>query len=80
MEVDFVVPQGHKKLLLLEAKASRTPAPAMAGPLRRLAQAAQRYSTRRVVVHRAAVGGTTRAFAPGVQAMTLEALLADLEA
>jgi hypothetical protein len=42
LEVDFVVDEGNRRLLLLEAKATRTPVPDMARPLARLAGAVGR--------------------------------------
>jgi predicted AAA+ superfamily ATPase len=52
LEVDFVVPAGPGKLLLVEAKASSTATPAMARRLAKLASATSRYRTRQVVVYR----------------------------
>jgi predicted AAA+ superfamily ATPase len=52
LEVDFVVPSGPGKLLLVEAKASSTATPAMARPLARLASATSRYKTQQLVVYR----------------------------
>jgi predicted AAA+ superfamily ATPase len=79
LEVDFVVPHGHRKLLLLEAKASRTAKPAMAGPLERLARAMTGYRLRRMVVHRPGkeISGLATLF-PGVQAGSVQDLLAAL--
>jgi uncharacterized protein len=77
LEVDFVVPQGDRRLLLVEAKASRTVTPVDAGPLERLAQAAAGYDVERLVVHRPGrteVAG--RALRPGTSAVTIEELVA----
>lgn len=52
LEVDFVVPVGPGKLLLVEAKAASTASPEMARPLSKLASAMSRYSARQLVVYR----------------------------
>jgi uncharacterized protein len=76
LEVDFVVPHGHRQLLLLEAKASRTAQPAMARPLQRLAEATAGYRVRRLVVYRPGkeIAGLA-ALAPGTQAGSVADLL-----
>ena len=76
LEVDFVVPAGDRRLLLVEAKASRTVTPAMAGSLERLARAAKGRPVEAVLVHqpgRETLGLTT--LTPMVQAVTTSALL-----
>ena len=55
LEVDFVAPTGAAKLLLLEAKATRTLWPEMAAPMERLARAVKRYK-----VHSAVIGLTPK--------------------
>jgi hypothetical protein len=79
LEVDFVVPRGPRRLALIEAKASQTPSPAMSRSVARLAASITGYATEARVVH---VGGDRsaagRALAPGVSAVTLRELLADL--
>ena len=52
LEVDFVVPLGDRKLSLIEAKASRTVTPEVAGPIVRLAQNTGRYQVSGFVVFR----------------------------
>ncbi len=76
LEVDFVVPSGHQRLLFVEAKASRTVVPQMAASLARLAAGVRRYHVSRFVVHRPQ-GEATRlaALRPGVQAGDLRRLL-----
>lgn len=77
LEVDFVVPTGHRQLTLVEAKASRTVRPADAEPLLRLSRAVSGYKLTRLVVHRP--GPTTvglTALRPGVRAVAVEALAA----
>ncbi len=72
LEVDFVVPIRGGRLLLLEAKASRTVRPDMADSLVRLAAAGRGRKLERVVVFRGAqTGSTTTALRPGVRALPL---------
>ncbi len=79
LEVDFVVPTGHRRLFLIEAKASRTATPEMADSLERLARAVSRYQVGRFLVHRP-LGETARlsALRPGVRAGALADLLLTL--
>lgn len=75
LEVDFVVPGRASSIALIEAKATRTPQAAMAGPLVRLAAAfAARGGPagrlRSYLVHRSGTHDSmTRALAPGVIAL-----------
>ncbi|MBI1945451.1 MAG: ATP-binding protein [Deltaproteobacteria bacterium] len=75
LEVDFVVPKGNKRLLLVEAKASRTVMPSDAVSLDRLAAAAKGYDIERVVVHRPGTTAAGTALRPGTRALTLPDLL-----
>jgi hypothetical protein len=76
LEVDLIVPSGHRRLILVEAKASRTATPAMAASMSRLAQAIHGFAVQRFVVHR-----PTRevrrlsALGPDVKAVALDDLL-----
>jgi hypothetical protein len=75
LEVDFIVPTGDQRLLLLEAKASRTVVPAMAGPLERLAAGISGYQTAKALVYRDGkepVPG--QAFKSGTKALPLNRL------
>lgn len=76
LEIDFVVPAGHRRLVLVEAKASRTVVPRMGASLDRLAAAVKRYRLSRFLVYRPQ-GEAARlsALRPGVQAGDLERLL-----
>jgi predicted AAA+ superfamily ATPase len=77
LEVDFVVPIGHRKLLLVEAKASRTVRPGDAVPLQRLGRSVSRYDVTRLVVHRPGPATPARAaLSPGVKAIGVDALAA----
>lgn len=74
LEVDFVVPTGPAKLLLLEAKATRTLKPEMAIPMERLARAIKRYKTRSAVIGLGSGGDSFSALRPGTRAASLEDL------
>ena len=75
LEVDFILPGRGGRLRLLEAKATGTVTPRMAGPLQRLGEALGKHSGRQRLVERIVVHQTTRsgsashALAPGVKAM-----------
>ena len=77
LEVDFVVPVRGRKLLLLEAKASRTVKPEMAESLARLSDAVRGRKPESVLVFRgSAAGSPTTALRPGVRALSLADALA----
>jgi hypothetical protein len=84
LEVDFLLPGRGGALTLLECKASGTVTPAMAAPLRRLAQAAKatrhvRTPVGAVLVHeRSKTTPATRAVAPDVQAIPWQDFVARL--
>lgn len=74
LEVDFVVPIGNGRVRMVEAKATRTPVPAMVDAMLRLAGAfaKQRVSAGVidcVLVHRPARAAIVTAIAPGVRAL-----------
>ncbi len=71
--------RGGGRLLLLEAKASRTAKPEMAEPLLRLSKNTGQHEVERVVVHRPVRAQRSLAvLAPGVSASTLEHVVRDL--
>jgi predicted AAA+ superfamily ATPase len=75
LEVDFVVPVGDRGLSLIEAKASRTVTPGVAGPLARLAQSAGRYQVSGFVIYRPGkTSPDSAALREGVRAIALEQL------
>lgn len=74
LEIDFVVPETADRLLLVEAKATRSPRPADGEPIARLGRAAGRQAVRGVVVHRGA--GGLSALRPGIEALSLAELAA----
>jgi uncharacterized protein len=82
LEVDFVVPRGDRRLLLVEAKASRTVVPADASSMGRLARAIAAsgagHVVEKTIVHRAAPTAAGQVVAPGTRAMTVEELVARL--
>jgi predicted AAA+ superfamily ATPase len=76
LEVDFVVPAGHRKLVLVEAKAAATALPSMAAPLERLSGAITRYQTRSFLAHRPPRQvAELKALRPGIQAGSVQDLL-----
>jgi uncharacterized protein len=79
LEVDFVVPRGAGKLALIEAKATKSPTPAMAQSLQRLAASVGNYKTQSLLVYSGTqVTDAGRALAKNVQALTLHGLLEDI--
>lgn len=75
LEVDFVVPVDTGKLALIEAKASRTPTPDMAGPIKRLAHGMSKYTTQGYIVCQSS-GTKTKlaALTAGVKAIGIDCL------
>jgi hypothetical protein len=69
LEVDFVVPLTAARLLLVEAKATRTPRPEDGEPIARLGRALGRRTAEGLVVHRGA--GGVPALRPGLEAVSL---------
>jgi hypothetical protein len=84
LEVDFLVPSPAGGLTLLEAKATRTVRPEMAASLSRLAAAMHprlgaRVPLEAMVVHRSSPASVaTRALAPGVSAVPIDAFVQSL--
>lgn len=78
LEVDFVVPRGGGRLLLVEAKATSTPKPEMALTMQRLAKAMKGAPPGMLLVTSAAPRGQsvpkTTALAPGVSTVALPEL------
>jgi predicted AAA+ superfamily ATPase len=75
LEVDFVVPRGPGRLLLIEAKAGRTVLPGDATALLKLARAVPGQRVEGLVVHRSSpTAPSTSVVAPGVRALPIEAL------
>lgn len=76
LEVDFIVPLRERKLLFLEAKASKTVFPEMGEPLDRLSRATEPYEVSKAIVHlgdgESSCLGTLR---PGIRAVPLGQLL-----
>jgi hypothetical protein len=76
LEVDFIAPLRERKLLFLEAKASKTVFPETGEPLDRLARATARYEVTKAIVHRGSrAASSLRTLRPGIQALSLEEML-----
>ncbi|MEW6416507.1 MAG: ATP-binding protein [Nitrospirota bacterium] len=76
LEVDFIIPMKGRRLMLLEAKASRTVVPEMAISLQRLSKAVSRYDVKSFVIHRLSeVASISSALKPGIRALSVESLL-----
>ncbi len=65
LEIDFVVPGSRRRLMAIEAKATRTVTPAMAGPYRRLREAGKGYQVDGFIVHRAVRGAPSTTVSAG---------------
>lgn len=82
--MDFVVPGRGNALRLVEGKAGRTVLPAMAAPMRRLAEAirrtrGQRANVEMTLVHQPSPApGALRTVAPGVRAVPWREFVAGL--
>jgi hypothetical protein len=74
LKVDFVIPGGGGRLLLLETKASRTLKPAMADPLLRLGTAAAKYRTELYVVNPGPQDPRMRGLKEGVKTAAISEL------
>ena len=74
LEVDFVIPGGGHRLILMEAKATRTWKPAMADPLLRLSKNAGKYGTEMFLVHPDPAEGGFRGVREGVSAAAVSEL------
>jgi predicted AAA+ superfamily ATPase len=82
LEVDFLFPSARGALWMVECKASKTPQPAMAGPMASLRRSIQEPAPVRMsLVHRASkTPAPTRALAPGIEALDVAAFVAELNA
>jgi predicted AAA+ superfamily ATPase len=79
LEVDFLLPRPGGALWLLEAKASKTVRPAMAGPLQALMRSVKTRPLRLMVVHRSSRSQpSTRAIAVGAEAVEIERFVQEI--
>jgi predicted AAA+ superfamily ATPase len=79
LEVDFLVPWGDRKLILLETKASRTVWPEIAESLSRLSKVVSNYDVDRFLIYRPSKGKESiSALRPGIKALSIEKLLSAL--
>ncbi len=76
LEVDFLVPTGPAKLLLLEATATRTLRPEMARPIERLIRSISRYTVRAAVISLSADAKPVSALRPGIRIASIANLSA----
>jgi predicted AAA+ superfamily ATPase len=75
LEVDFVIPRGNQRLVLLEAKASRTLTPDMARSMQRLSKDMSRYQASLFVVSwPSKTASKLGVLAPGVRAVSVDHL------
>lgn len=82
LEVDFLFPDRHGGLWMVECKAAKTVHPSMARPMNALRDGgmAGHKMVRRTLVHRFSESAPrTRGLAPGVEAMTVEEFAAALQ-
>jgi predicted AAA+ superfamily ATPase len=84
LEVDFLVPGRSGSIALVECKAGRTVAPAMAAPMQRLAEALKKKRASRtkldltLVYQPARAHPAIQAIAPGVRAMSWQEFVSEL--
>jgi hypothetical protein len=79
LEVDFLIPRPNARPWPVEAKASKTVRPAMAASLLSLRRAMGNRASRFIVVHRKSDASvSTAAVAPGVEALDVGQLVAEL--
>ena len=79
LEVDFLFPAGDRKLILIEAKASRTVFPEIAESLYRLSKVVSNYEVDRFLIYRPSKEKESiSALRPGIKALSLEKLLSIL--
>lgn len=72
LEVDFIVPGGNGRLIVMEAKASRSIRPDMGASLNRLSRAVSRYKVDKYVIHLPPAKGTGKeltTLSPGIKAI-----------
>jgi predicted AAA+ superfamily ATPase len=75
LEVDFLVPISERRLVLLEAKASKTVTPAAGEPLARLGRSVTGYETDNYVCYRGAAGISGESvLRPGMRVLSVDRL------
>lgn len=73
LEIDFMIPQPNARFWLVEAKASKTVRPSMAGPMLSLARVTKNRASRRLVVYRKPrLAEGFVALTKGAEALTLD--------
>jgi predicted AAA+ superfamily ATPase len=79
LEVDFVIPEVNRRLMLLEAKASRTAVPEMAESVHRLTKAISNYDVRSFLIYRPSrQSPPILTLRPGMKALSVEELLSTI--
>jgi predicted AAA+ superfamily ATPase len=80
LEVDFLFPDGHGGLRMVECKSTKTVHPAMAGPMAALRRSmSDQAPVRLTVVHRtSATAPRSRALSPGIEALDVPAFVDEL--
>lgn len=79
LEVDFLVPLGGKRIALVEAKATATPKPQMADGIARLSATMPGFDVSAFLAcRRTPDGPAVTTLRPGIKALTVEELLAQL--
>ena len=79
LEVDFLIPAGHRQLMLVETKASQTVVPQMADPLKRLSSSISKYKVSSYLVFNPGKEETaTTALQPGIKAASIKDVLSGL--
>jgi predicted AAA+ superfamily ATPase len=77
LEVDFIVPRGNGRLLIMEAKAVRSVRPDMAAPLSKLARVISRYESEKYIIHLPPPKAIKKEFetlSPGVKTVPVTAI------
>ncbi|MGB9629767.1 MAG: hypothetical protein ACPL6D_14020 [Thermodesulfobacteriota bacterium] len=73
LEIDFLVPLGEKRLLLIEAKASRSVFPEMAESMNRLSKVVSNYKVENVLIYRPSTQKESiTTLRPGIKALSIE--------
>jgi len=76
LEVDFLVPEANRRLILLEAKATRTAMPERAESLHRLSKVISNYDVRSFFIYRPLrQNSPIQTIRPGMKALSVEELL-----
>jgi predicted AAA+ superfamily ATPase len=79
LEIDFVIPEVNRRLMLLEAKASRTAVPEMAESVHRLSKAISNYDVSSFLIYRPSRQSPPMlTLRPGMKALSVKELLSTM--